>query len=233
MSHQSFCERAFLVGAVLLMMSSNAWAEVIPLGGGWQADVVDPAGVSIVVDLVHPDFLAIQISKDFTDPPGVGGVFPPQLIDFQQIDDDADTVPRIVIVDESISNLTGVDWTAYHWAILNGTDAWLDVPLSQDFAVDPFTHKEFSDPWEIFVDPNKATDLLADEGIVYDNQSFFPGAAPGDGELVIDVDLSVIDPVSFTFKQFAIPEPGTLCLLALGVGGWAGTRRRRLGGAAA
>lgn len=225
MSHQSLCKRVFLVGAILLMMSSDAWADVVPLGGGWQADVVDPANVSIVVDLVAPDFMTIQISKDFVEPPGVGGVFPAQLIDFQQIDDDANTVPRIVIVDESITNLTGVDWTDYHWAVLDGTDAWFDVPLSQDFAVDPFAYKEFSDPWDVFVDPDKATDLLADEGVVPNNSSFFPGGGPGDGELVIDVDLSEVDPVSFTFKQFPTPEPGTLLLLALG--GLLVTRYRR------
>ena len=225
MSQASVHERAFLVGAVLLLMSSGTRATVIPLDGGWQADVVDPAGVSIVVDLVGPDFLVIQISKDFTEPPGVGGVFPSQLIDFQQIDEDANTVPRIVVADESITNLTGVDWTDYHWAILDAGDAWINVPLSQGWTTDPFTNKTFSDPWNVFNDPDKATDLLADEGVVYNNSSFFPGAGPSDGELVIDVDLGVVDPVSFTFKQFPTPDPATLSLLALG--GLLVMRRRR------
>lgn len=227
MLRRNICNHALMASAVIVMMSSDAWAAPIPLGGGWQANVSDPASVSIVVDLIGPDFLAIQISKDFTDPPGVGGVFPPQLIDFQQIDADANTVSRIVIVDESVTNLTGVDWTDYHWAILDGTDAWFNVPLSQAWTTDPFTSKTFSDPLNDFNDPDKATDLLADGGLVLHNSSFFPGAAPGDGELVIDVDLGGVDPLSFTFKQFPTPEPGTACLALLAFGGLLVTRRRR------
>ena len=227
MLRKIFCDRVLLVGAVFLMLSSDARAATITLGGGWQANVVDPADVSIVVDLIGPDFLVIQISKDFTDPPGIGGVFPPQLIDFQQIDDDANTVPRIVIVDESITNLTGVDWTDYHWAILDDNDAWFDVPLSQGWTTDPFINKTFSDPWDVFGDPDKATDLQADSGLVLHNSSFFPGAAPGDGELVIDVDLGGVDPLSFTFKQFPTPEPGTVWLTLFALGGLLVTRRRR------
>ena len=64
----------------------------------------DPANVCIVVDDVTPEYLLIQISKDFTDPPGVGGVFPPKLIDFLQVDTDENTVPQIVIENSLFQN---------------------------------------------------------------------------------------------------------------------------------
>lgn len=135
--------------------------------------------------------MKIQISKDFYDPP-VGGVFPPRVIDFVQIAPDPQTVPRLIIVDETISNLTGVPWTDYHWALLDQGDAWFNVPLSMGFDVSPFTNKAFSDPANIFNDPNKATDLFADGGIIPPFGTFWPGHAGG--ELVIDIDLSALAP---------------------------------------
>ena len=129
--------------------------------------------------------------------------------------DDADTVPRIVILDEVVTNQTGFDWTDYHWNVLDSGSVWFDVGLSSGFSVAPFTNKTFTD-LHGFGDPNKATDLDADGGVVFNNSSFFPGGAPGNGELVIDVDLSAEAPVSFLFKQFPTPEPGSLALLLAG-----------------
>jgi hypothetical protein len=143
-------------------------------------------------------------------------VFPPQVIDFLQVDDDLNTVPRIVVIDETITNMTGVNWTDYHWAVLDSGDAWLNVPLSRGWTTDPFAGKAFSDPRGVFNDADKATDLVADMGVVFNNTSFFPGAGSGDGEIVMDVDLSEAGPVSFTFKQFPTPEPSTFSLLLLG-----------------
>jgi hypothetical protein len=198
---------------LLLWMGVPAAYGQIALGGGWEASVDE--GVGIVVSDVTLDYLVIEISKDFTDPPGVGGVFPAKLIDFHQVAADADTVPRIIIEDESITNLTGVPWTDYHWALLNGGETWFNRPLSDPINTTPFGTKVWSDTFG-FGDPDKMTDLAVSGGVVPSSSSFFPGAAPGDGELVIDIDLSFADPMWFTLKQFPTPEPASLAMLAFG-----------------
>lgn len=201
---------------------ASAAADVIPLGGGWQASVNATSNVGIVVDAVGADFVLIQISKDFKDPPGPGGVFPPVLIDFQQVDTDANTKPNIIIADETVTNLTGVDWSDFHWAVLDNGQAWFDVPASAGFDTSPFGNQMFDDPDNVFGDPDKATDLWVDGGIVPNNSSFFPGIAGG--QLAMGIDLSSTNPVSFTLKEFPTPEPTTALLL--GVLAAFGLRRR-------
>jgi hypothetical protein len=200
----------------VLLASSSAFAAIVPLGGGWQAQVPDDNTVSFVVDATSPDYLLIEVSKDFIYPPGPGGVFPAQPIDFLQIDTDENTVPRIVILDESISNQTGVEWTDFHWSLLDGGEVWFDLALSSGWSTDPFMEREWLD-LHGYADPNKVTDLSVWGGVVPNNSGFFPGTGSGNGELVIDVDLTSDDPVSFLFKQFPTPEPSSLALI-LGVG---------------
>lgn len=204
--------------ALALSLGSVSYGQtIIPLGGGWQASVNNPSLVSFVVDEVTSSYIAIQISKDFTQPPGIGGVFPPLLIDFQQVNPDATTVTQIVINDETVTNLTGTPWTDFHWAVLDNGDAWFDIAASSSFTVLPFTNRVFSDPSNTFADPNKASDLDAfGGGIVPHGGSFFPGGAPGDGVLVMGVDLTRPDPMSFTLKEFPTPEPGSLALMSAG-----------------
>jgi hypothetical protein len=191
------------------------------LDGGWQATVVDPGTAFIVNDPPlpgPPDTPVIEISKDFVDPPGPAGAYPPINIVFQQIAPDASTSSRIIIADEVITNLTGTDWTDYHWQILDSGDAWFNVPLSSGWSVNPFTGPAtFSDPNNIFGgDDDRATDIDVFGGPVFDNTSFNPGVLGG--ELVIDANLAgSATPVVFTFKQFPTPEPSTLALLAVGL----------------
>ncbi len=208
-------KRGRLAIAGVMTACAVAAAGTIDLGGGWLASWPAPHGsIDIRVDQVTPEFVKIEISKDFYDPP-VGGIFPPRVIDFIQNKPDGQTAPRLIIVDETITNLTGVDWTDYHWTVMNQGDAWFNVPLSAAFDVSPFTVKVFSDPANVFNDPNKATDLDASGGgFIPPFGTFWPGHAAG--ELVIDVDLTPAVPVSFTFKQFPTPEPTSLLLLAVG-----------------
>lgn len=203
----------------VLLASSSAFAAIVPLGGGWQAQVPDDNTVSFVVDASSPDYLLIEVSKDFLYPPGPGGVFPAQPIDFLQVDTDENTVPRIVILDESISNQTGVEWTDFHWSLLDGGEVWFDLALSSSFNTDPFEEREWLD-LHGYADPNKVTDLSVWGGSVPHNSNFYPGITPppdDGGQLVIDVNLDSDDPVSFLFKQFPTPEPSSLALF-LGVG---------------
>lgn len=207
--------KAFRRGVLLLAVGlavSAAPASSIVLGGGWQANWANGT-VGITVDQVTDEFVSIEISKDFIEPP-VNGEFPPLLIDFVQIDTDANTVPRIIINDETITNLTGEEWTDFHWTLIDGTSVWFNVPMSAAFDTGPFATKVFSDPLNLFGDPDKATDLDAFDGVIPAFGSYFPGLAGG--ELVIDVDLTPVDPVSFTLVEFPTPEPTSLVLLGLG-----------------
>lgn len=201
-------------GAMALALVNVALAGTIDVGGGWRASwPAPPGGLDIQVDEVTPQFVKIRIVKDFTAPP-TGGVFEARVIDFVQIKPDAETVPQIIISQETISNLTGAPWTDYHWAVFNQGEVWFKVPESAAFDVTPFANKDFSDPYQIFNDPNRATDLDVDGGLVPPGGVFSPGAVAGD--LCIGIDLTASVPVSFTFKQFPTPEPAGLVLVTLG-----------------
>jgi hypothetical protein len=194
----------------ILVGASSAYGEIIPLGGGWEAQVADLSQVSIAVDAVTAEFVAIEISKDFTEPyDGIG--FPGLSIQFTQVAADAVTSPRIVILDESVTNQTGTDWTDYHMQINAPGNVEFDIAASLGFSMLPFTNRVFT-----------LTTLDADTGTVFDNSSFFPGAGPG--ELVMLADLTG-DPVTFELEEFPTPEPATLAMLLIGFGCF--VRRRR------
>lgn len=206
---------------------------------GWQAELPDYIA-DLRVDAVSmiDDLVVVEISKDYFFAHDGQGNFDPIDIVFTQTAGDEQSVSQIIIADESITNLTGSDWHDYHWAILdanaapNGGDAWFNIADSSGFEISPFTIRE----WSGFLPapPNSATELSASGGIVPYIDTYYPGV--GTGELVIDVDLSGEDPVSFIFRQYpTIPEPASL-LIAVGVLPyfllrriWAGPRRDRAG----
>lgn len=196
----------------ILVGAGSAYGDItIPLGGGWQAQVPSLAQVSINVDSVTAEFVAIELSKDFTEPyDGIG--FPGLSILFTQVAGDAVTAPRIVILDESVTNLTGTDWTDYHMQINSGGEVEFDIAASLGFSMAPFS--------TVTLTP---TTLDASGGVVFNNSSFFPGAGPG--ELVMLADLSG-DPVTFELEEFPTPEPATLAMLLLGLGCLARRRSR-------
>ncbi len=179
---------------------------------GWCLSTSHPDSLDIYVDAVDVDqrFALIQLSKDFTDPPGFGDLITPMLIDFVQVSPDELTANMIYIADESVTNSTGVDWTDYHWILFDGPEAWFDVAASWGFDTSPFAVRDFED----FIDPpvnNQAKRLSAAGGVVPDMTTFFPG--DGTGELVIGVDLSGEDAVSFTLKE----RPSTDAVLCMSV----------------
>ncbi|MCZ6681665.1 MAG: PEP-CTERM sorting domain-containing protein [Planctomycetota bacterium] len=198
---------------------------VVNLGGGWEATVFDPENAVVTSDAPGADFISFHIDKDFTDPPGVGGLFPAINILFSQTAPDEATETTLVLDFENIMNMTGANWDDYHWQLLDGGDVWFDVPASLAWDVSPFTNPAtFTDPGGIFGDVNKATHVDANGGLVPDGGSFSPGLAAGD--LVMKVNLNNSEePLNFTLKQFPTPEPSTVLLI--GFGAVVLARRRR------
>lgn len=194
---------AICLTGVLLAASPALGDITIPLGGGWQASVPNLSAVGINVDTVTSQFVAIEISKDFTEP-SVNGIFPGLNIVFSQVDVDGATAPQIVILDESVTNQTGEDWTDYHMELLTAGDVSFNIASSLGFSMAPFANRLFT-----------LTTLDADNGLVFNNSSFFPGAGPG--ELVIDADLSG-GPVTFSLLEYPTPEPATFALMLIGLG---------------
>jgi subtilisin-like proprotein convertase family protein len=176
---------------------------------GWCVTTPNLPDVDIFVDTVDlaNGLVVIQIVKSFRNPPDpTSGLIAPILLNFVQVCDDADTANMIVITEEAINNLTGVEWTDYHWTLFTTPVAWFDVAGSSGFNVSPFDTKQFKN----FLDPptnNKAKDLdVFGGGTVPSPGGYFPGF--GTGGLKIGVDLSGSVPVSFTLKQRpTVPPP--------------------------
>ena len=212
----------------IALMSAQASGTVVPLGGGWQAEIPDGFPASIDVGHAGLDYLQIWITAEFAEPPEPDDSFSPLKISFEQILPDADTAPEIKIDRQYITNQTGAAWTGYQWMILGGADVWVDAARSSGMDVRPFTDMTFADSYG-FVDPNQATDLVVDGGVVPNNTTFFPGAwGRGGGPFVISADLDGADPVEFTLEQVPIPEAAltsALTLVAALIGLRAGRRR--------
>jgi hypothetical protein len=207
--------RAALMLSIVACLMSPAKAGIVYLGGGWAVDIPNAGQVGVVVDAVTADYIAIEISKDFTEGPDDFGNFPAIYMNFMQVAPNDQTVPKIVILDESVTNQTGTTWTDYHMDLIQfpAMHAYINMIESQGFSMAPFATKT-TVPWG----------LSAEGGAgVANNTSFFPGA--GNGELVIDINLTNKNGVKFMLKEYPTPEPATLALLTLG--GLVAIRRRR------
>lgn len=212
-----------LVAAVGWLCPSSAVADIVTMDlivgqdSGWSV-TYDNSVVDIAAGEVSlaGDYLVIEIWKNFLLPPNqVTGQFPPILIDFIQRLPDAATVGTIRIGTEKIVNATGVDWTDFHWEVLDHSNAWFDVAASTTFGIQPLPQFQ-SQHWTTRVlDPNAADALDVFDGLVADGTSYLPGR---DGsELVIQTSLGGASPVSFTLKQYPTPEPATIALMGIGL----------------
>jgi len=220
-SKKSVLTRLGVSGLLVLFAcgSLNADIVTVPLiswtgvDSGWSV-TYDDAYVDIAVDLVNmgKDFVLIEVSKDFAQP---GYPLTSILMDFIQREDDAQTVSTIIIADESITNLTGVAWTDYHWQLLDHDEVWFDIELSTTFGIQADPHFKTQIWHTLPNDPSKANALTVEDGVVADFSSYFPGMDASD--LVIAVDLGNEGPVSFEFKQYPTPAPATMALMGLGL----------------
>ena len=213
---------SILMAAVVFSLVSNALvpnavADVyvdLTYGGedsGWRAVLPDEVDVSVVVDKLTEDYVTIEITKNFTQPP-IEGEFPPISILFQQMADSDNTVPTIKLTDETIVNNTGADWTDYHWMI-DGQYAAFDIEATENsgFSINPFTNMTWSPKpgWGV----GYAAALDIDGGLVSDGESFSPGIDAG--RLYVDIELGEVQR-QFYLMQNPTPEPGAMMMLAMG-----------------
>lgn len=204
--------KKILMGAVAMsgLFVGSATADTIVLGtSGWQATWDNSLNglVDIIIDAQGPDFVLIQKAAEFRDGPGIGGIFPPIVITFQQIAVNA--VPNIIIADEILTNQTGVPWTDFHMELVDSGDAVFDpaATFGSGFSVAPFTNLVFQ--------PGNTTLDIFGGGSVPNGGIYVPGAGPG--ELYIRATPHASAPfTTFSLKEFPTPEPSTALLLAAG-----------------
>ena len=192
--------RAVLVASVAaLFVGARGSAEIVPLGGGWQAEINGP--VSLFVTYIDLDLRILMMEK-FANVTGFG----PLDIIFTQTGDpqsDLDTADKIIITEATISNGTGVGWDGFRETLI-GDAATFNAAASAGFAAAPFD--------TAFFDPN-GQEVVFTGGTLAAGGVWNPGVGPG--VLRIDVDLSSDSAVTFVLRQQPVPTPGSLALLAI------------------
>jgi hypothetical protein len=172
------------------------------------------------VDGQSANAVFIEKNAQFVGPPGPGGLIDPYAVTFTQTS--ANALPNIVIVEEAITNQTGVAWLDFHFDITDSGDAQFNVaatagsggPPPIGFSIAPFTTAVFGNS---VAGPNTVLDIAG--GVVPNGATWNPGAGPGgDGALWITTNPHTSAPYTvFTLKERpTIPEPSSLAILALG-----------------
>ncbi len=195
-------------------VAGSAAAEIIDLGGGWQAELFTD-NVELISLGVIDGALTIEKIATFTEIDEFTGEPKPINITFTQIESDDNTASKIVIQSEELTNNTGLDWIDFEFILVDGGNATWNQDEMAGLDILPFTDSEFLQDDTIF---------RTFGGTVADGDTWFPGAAAG--AFVIDTDLSGDAPLIFSLKEApSVPAPGAIGLLI--AGGLVAGRRRR------
>lgn len=207
-------KRSFLAAvAFVFVAASFANATSIPLGSsGWQ--VVWDSGLNpylnITVEGEDADAVYIHKTVEFIQGPDEFGNFPTIPITFWQIG--PSTITKIVILDETIKNSTGANWTDFHWDLIDHGEAWFIHDPGWFFKTSPLDNQSWARD-----DMNFSVDGFATNGVVYNGSVWQPGIGVDGGELVIHVTSKPAAPYTlFTLKETPTPEPASLLLLVVG-----------------
>ena len=219
MCHKTLITLALFCGC-LVWGASPAQATTIQLDyfdgintieSGWEVEILE-ATTGVSVTHVDSESVTITVTKDYG--PYVYKeffdeyVFPIGFLTFRQVDPDAETVDKIIILSETIVNNTGAAWDRFKWVLtpLGDADANFNTGES-DWNVSPWFGDLSEGSYE-FVATKGTT------GTGVDNHATF---SPDD-KLVIDVDLDSSDAsIGVELKQIPAPEPATMILLAAGL----------------
>lgn len=199
-------KRSFLTVAVsVFAAASSVNAGLMGLGSGWQAvwdSSLDPYVEITVEPTTETDAVYIHKTAEFIQGPNRYGVFPSIPIQFQQVA--PSSVTRIVILDETLTNATGVNWTDFHWDVLDHGEVWFNS--ANPFGTSPMNNQTWY---------NVDMSLSVDGGVVANGAVWQPGLASG--ELVINV-VSKPGPLytTLTLKETPTPEPVSLLLIVIG-----------------
>lgn len=215
MRGQNFMSIASVGTIALVALAGTASADIIvPLGSGWEA-VMTGTNVSLTVNPSTDGVLHLSKDAVFTELDPFTGAPLPVTITFRQVLPDAQTASTIIIDDEMIMNLTGLNWNGYRQILGLSNNVSLNA-ASLGMSVGP----EFTTNTLL----NGNREMLSNGGPGVANGSMWmPGATGG---LVINVNLGGQEaPIIFTLKELpTVPTPGAG---ALGLAGLVAMGRRR------
>jgi hypothetical protein len=216
-----------MVVCVALVVTSSVQAGIATdLGHGWTMFVSNGMQPVDVAYVQPGNGLGIELDKTFNQGPDNSGYFSPIIIEFVKTSTDA--ASKIVITDEYIRNLTGVEWDAFDMQLM----------------VNMFNPQAGFNP--VTVDGDQLEDVTYSKYVGFDGKpillSFTNGQ--GDGVLsgtfedpfkpglvvgVIEIDVNPNAPlytrIGLKEVPVAMPEPATVMML--GLGGLAMLKKRK------
>jgi hypothetical protein len=201
----------------LTCAAGAAWGAsaqtIVNLGGGWQAVIASP-NASLTTNWEGDGFLSINKTARFVDIDPFTGSANPISIQFRQIAPDSQTASTIIISQEFLTNLTGVDWAGFRMELTPSAYASFDISGGNA--------PNNLGPFPSVMQTGPASLLFMGPGSVSGN-----GGTWQPGNIRINVDLAGSDaPVIFQLKEIPlVPTPGAAALL--GAGALCATRRRR------
>jgi len=225
----------FVAGALAVLKAPAAISSF----GGWQAEwsnTLDNANGTYVTLTVlgmrDGQWVALEKVAVFADPAARNGIGAIE-INFTQISPNA--VPQLVITQENITNVTGVDWTGFNFSITGGIEGSAGLP---HFDLDD----TFNNSAPFSIEPFELTGTTSEAGVVRgielgngtlaDGSIWWPGVPKG--SLVIFSSPNPTGPrQSFRFIEQPrisdpppIPEPATITTITIGGVFLLGLRRR-------